>query len=76
MNLRRSLGWAFSQELLTFALQFVGSLVMARLLTPAEFGVFALAMAASYLLSYQPLRIKSEQLNFLSTMPEDWLTTI
>tara|TARA_R110001583_G_scaffold154316_1_gene305998 strand:- start:28807 stop:30228 length:1422 start_codon:yes stop_codon:yes gene_type:complete len=51
MNFRKSLAWSFGQETVTFVLQFIGSIIMARLLTPAEFGVFALAMAASYLLS-------------------------
>ena len=50
LDLRRSLGWALGQQATQFALGVVGSIIIARLLTPAEVGVFALAMSVSYLL--------------------------
>lgn len=51
MSTRKSLAWSFSQQAGQYALQFVGSVVIARLLTPHEVGVFALAMAANFLIS-------------------------
>lgn len=50
MDLRRSLAWSFGQQATQIVLQFVSSIIIARLLTPAEVGVFALALSASYLL--------------------------
>lgn len=46
MSVRRSLAWAFSQHGTSFLLQFLGSIVLARLLRPEEVGIYALAMAA------------------------------
>ena len=51
MSIRKSLAWSFSQEFWQKVLQFAGSIVIARLLTPDEVGVFALAMALNYLIS-------------------------
>ena len=51
LNPRSSFIWSLSQQTGQYALQFVGSVVVARLLTPHEMGVFALAMAASFLVS-------------------------
>jgi O-antigen/teichoic acid export membrane protein len=51
MNIRRSLAWSFGQQVTQLALRFFASIMIARLLTPAEVGVFALALSASYLLS-------------------------
>lgn len=51
MAVRRSLAWmAFGQGIF-FCLQFAGSIVVARLLTPYEIGVFAIAMAVVGLVS-------------------------
>lgn len=51
LSTRKSLAWSFSQEFGQTALRFVGSIIIARLLTPDEVGVFALAMAAHMLIS-------------------------
>lgn len=51
MNVRKSLAWSFAQQATQFALGAAGSIIIARLLTPAEVGVFALAVSASHLLS-------------------------
>jgi O-antigen/teichoic acid export membrane protein len=51
MAVRRSLAWmAFGQGVF-FCLQFAGSVAVARLLTPYEIGVFAIAMATVGLVS-------------------------
>lgn len=46
MSVRRSLAWAYSGQFIAFAVQFGGSVVIARLLSPHELGIFAIAMAA------------------------------
>ena len=46
MSVRRSLAWAFSGQFITFAVQFAGSIIIARLLSPRELGTYAIAMAA------------------------------
>ena len=46
MSLRRSLAWAFSGQFTSFAVQFVGSIIVARLLGPREIGIYAISMAA------------------------------
>ncbi|GAB4143518.1 MAG: lipopolysaccharide biosynthesis protein [Sphingomonadales bacterium] len=51
MSIRKSLAWSFSQQFAQFGLMFIGSIVIARLLTPAEIGIFSLAMAASFFVS-------------------------
>jgi O-antigen/teichoic acid export membrane protein len=43
-NVRRALALSFLQNYATTLIQFVASLFIARLLTPAEFGVFSVAM--------------------------------
>jgi O-antigen/teichoic acid export membrane protein len=50
LNVRKSLAWSFGQQATQYVLQFVASIIIARLLTPAEVGVFALALSVSYLL--------------------------
>ncbi len=49
LNIRKSLLISFSSSYLQMALQFAASLVIARLLTPEEFGVFSLATVIIYL---------------------------
>lgn len=51
MSTRKSLAWSFSQQFGQYVLQFVGSVVIARLLTPHEVGVFSLALAANFLIT-------------------------
>lgn len=46
MSVRRSLAWAFSGQFVAFAVQFLGLIVISRLLSPREIGVYAIAMAA------------------------------
>ena len=45
MALRQALAWSVSGQFLSFAISFGGSIVVARLLTPHDMGVFAIAMA-------------------------------
>mgnify|MGYP004523185109 CR=1 FL=1 len=45
MSFRKSLAWTGGGQLVFFAIQFGGSVALARLLTPYEFGVNALAVA-------------------------------
>src|SRR5215469_10695217 len=45
MAVKRSLGWMGASQLISFALQFAASIVVARLLTPYELGVYAVAVA-------------------------------
>jgi len=51
LSTRKSLAWSFSQQFWQYVLLFIGSVIIARLLTPEEMGVFALAMAANLLVS-------------------------
>lgn len=46
MSIRTSLAWAYSGQIASFFVAFFGSIVVARLLTPHELGIFAIAMAA------------------------------
>lgn len=50
MSVRKSLVWTYGSQAATFFITFGTSVVMARLLTPREFGVFALASATSAVL--------------------------
>jgi O-antigen/teichoic acid export membrane protein len=45
MSIRRSLAWMMASQSVLFILQFTGSVVLARLLTPYEMGVYAVAAA-------------------------------
>ena len=45
MTVRKAISWSVSGQLLSFAISFGGSIVVARLLTPHDMGVFAIAMA-------------------------------
>lgn len=45
MSVRRSLAWTFSGQIATFLISFAGSVIIARLLSPHELGVYALAVA-------------------------------
>lgn len=47
MSFRKSLVWTAGGQLAYFPVQFAGSVVLARLLSPNDFGVNALAVAIS-----------------------------
>ena len=51
MSIRTSMAWTFSEQTLQQALQLAAAVVIARLLTPDELGVFALALSASAVLT-------------------------
>lgn len=51
MSTRRSLAWMAAAQASYFALQFGGSVVLARLLDPHDMGVFAIALAMAGLLA-------------------------
>lgn len=51
MSIRTSLAWTFTEQFGQRVLQFAGSVAIARLLTPDEVGVFALAMAVNGLIA-------------------------
>ncbi|WP_162237076.1 oligosaccharide flippase family protein [Sphingomonas sp. Leaf28] len=44
--MRRSLAWTFSGQFIAFVVQFGGLIVVSRLLSPREVGIYAIAMAA------------------------------
>ena len=50
MSVRRSLAWSYSGQALNFLIAFGSSIVIARLVTPREFGIFAMASALGALL--------------------------
>jgi O-antigen/teichoic acid export membrane protein len=50
MTTKKSLLWSFLSEYSVFCISFIVSLVMARLLTPAEFGIYAIAVTLTELL--------------------------
>ncbi|MEX0338911.1 MAG: oligosaccharide flippase family protein [Arenibacterium sp.] len=50
MTFRRSLGWSFSQQIGVFGLQTINMVVIARLLSPEEVGVFIVAFSIAMLL--------------------------
>lgn len=47
MSVRRSFAWAFSGQIVTFIVMFAGSVILARLLSPREMGVYAVATATT-----------------------------
>jgi O-antigen/teichoic acid export membrane protein len=51
MSLQKSLGWMGLAQAISILTQFAASVVLARLLSPREFGVFAVALAVSGVLS-------------------------
>lgn len=51
MSIRRSLAWIFSGQAVIFLIAFLGSLVIARLLSPHEMGVYAIAAAIAGFIS-------------------------
>lgn len=51
MSIRTSMAWTFSEQTLQQLLQLASAVIIARLLTPDELGVFALALSASAVLT-------------------------
>jgi O-antigen/teichoic acid export membrane protein len=51
MSVRKSLAWTFSGQIAASVISFLGTVVLARLLTPREVGVYAVAMATAGLIS-------------------------
>ena len=47
MSVRRSLVWAYSGQAISFLITFSSTLVVARLVTPRDFGIFAMAVAVT-----------------------------
>ena len=45
MNPRTALAWSFAERYASFSIGFVSTLILARLLTPAQVGVFSMCMA-------------------------------
>ena len=51
MSVRKSLAWSYGSQAFTFVVMFGSSIVVARLLSPREVGVYAIAMAAAGILA-------------------------
>jgi O-antigen/teichoic acid export membrane protein len=51
MSVRRSMGWSFSAQFLNFIVAFSCSILIARLITPREFGIYAMGGAITGLVS-------------------------
>ena len=51
MSVRKSLGYAYTAQALNFIIAFATSVIVARLVSPREFGMFAMASAASAILN-------------------------
>ncbi|WP_322966104.1 oligosaccharide flippase family protein [Sphingomonas fuzhouensis] len=51
MSVRRSLFWSYGSQLITLAITFTTSVIVARLISPREMGIYALALAISGVLS-------------------------
>ena len=47
LSVRKSLAWAYGAQIVSAAAGFTGAVILARLLSPAETGVYAFAVAAS-----------------------------
>jgi O-antigen/teichoic acid export membrane protein len=75
LRLKRSLAWVVTAQASSFVLQFGASVVLARLLTPYEMGIFAVAVAIAGALALlqsfglQNLIVRAEELT------EDMATT-
>lgn len=51
MSVRKSLAWSYGGQAFTFLVTFASSVIVARLLSPREMGVFAIAAATAAILS-------------------------
>src|SRR5687767_3517603 len=60
MSVRKSMAWSLTGSVGFFIIQFIASVIVARLLTPAEFGVYGVALAVvTLLLAFQNLGFQS-----------------
>lgn len=60
MSVRKSMAWSLTGSFGLFIIQFVASVIVARLLTPAELGVYGIALSALMLLTaFQNLGFQS-----------------
>lgn len=60
MSVRKSMAWSLTGSVGFFVIQFAASVVVARLLTPAEFGIYGVALATvTLLLAFQNLGFQS-----------------
>lgn len=60
MSVRKSMAWALSGNACFFLIQFIGSVIAARLLSPEEVGVYSIAFSAMVLInSFQNLGFQS-----------------
>ncbi len=60
MSVRKSMAWSLTGSVGFFVIQFAASVIVARLLTPAEMGVYAVSLSALMLLtSFQNLGFQS-----------------
>lgn len=60
MSVRKSMAWSLTGSVGFFIIQFVASVLVARLLTPAELGIYGVALAAlSLLTAFQNLGFQS-----------------
>jgi O-antigen/teichoic acid export membrane protein len=51
MSVRRSMGWSFSAQFLNFIIAFSCSVIIARLISPREFGIYAMGGAITGLVA-------------------------
>lgn len=60
MSVRKSMAWSLTGSVGFFVIQFAASVIVARLLTPTEFGVYGVALATvTLLLAFQNLGFQS-----------------
>ena len=60
MSVRKSMAWSLTGSVGFFVIQFAASVVVARLLTPTEFGIYGVALATvTLLLAFQNLGFQS-----------------
>lgn len=88
-KVRKSIVLSFGQNYIKFVLQFVATVIIARLLTPAEIGIFSVAMvllgfahtlrdfgAASYIIQEKALTPDKIRAAFSMTLITAWLMAV
>jgi hypothetical protein len=51
MSVRRSLAWTYIAQIICFAISFGSTVIIARLVSPRDFGIFAMAGAATTIIN-------------------------